>query len=76
MKPKLTRAQRDTIVGSIAALVGLLVILQLWLLTATMNAWMGGDDSIVWPAFCASLGCFGFNLYLLRRLSDLAGIVD
>ena len=57
----------------IAVLVGLLVVLQLWLLTATMNAWMGRDDSIVWPAFVASLVCFAFNLYLVRRLNDLAG---
>ena len=73
MKPKLTRAQKDTIIDSIAILVGLLVILQLWLLTSTMNAWMGGDASVVWPAMLASLGCFLFNLWLLRRLLYLTG---
>lgn len=73
MKPTLTRAQKNTIINSIAVLVGLLVVLQLWLLTATMNAWMGRDDSIVWPAFVASLVCFAFNLYLVRRLNYLAG---
>ena len=46
----------------------LLVILQLWLLTATMNAYMGGDHSPVWPAAVASLGCLLVNLWLLRRL--------
>ena len=25
----------------------IVVVLQLWLLTATMNAWLGGDDSVV-----------------------------
>lgn len=73
MKPKLTRTQKDTIINSIALLVGLLVILQLWLLTATMNAWMGGDASVVWPAVLASLGCFVLNLLLVRRLIFLAG---
>jgi uncharacterized protein DUF6755 len=29
------------------AFVLIIVILQLWLLTATMNAWLGGDDSVV-----------------------------
>ena len=28
----------------------MLVILQLWLLTATMNAYLGGDESVIWPA--------------------------
>jgi hypothetical protein len=32
----------------------IVVILQLWLLTATMNAWLGGDDSVVWPAAVVS----------------------
>lgn len=73
MKPRLSRAQNDTIVNSIAAVVGLLVILQLWLLTATMNAWMGGDSSVVWPAGLSSLACFLVNLWLLRRLNFLTG---
>lgn len=76
MKPSLSRKQRDTIVTSIGAIVGLLVILQLWLLTATMNAWMGGDGRVVWPAAVASLACFAFNLTLVRRLNILAGDRD
>lgn len=72
MKPSLSRKQRDTIVTSIGAIIGLLVILQLWLLTATMNAWMGGDHGVVWPAAVASLACFAFNLALVRRLNILA----
>jgi len=42
--------------------------LQLWLLTATMNAWLGGDSSVVWPAALASLACLVVNLFLLRRV--------
>jgi hypothetical protein len=68
MKPRLTRTQKTTIFGGVALFVTLLVILQLWLLTATMNAWMGGDFTIVWPAMLASLGCFLVNLWLLRRV--------
>ena len=37
------------------AFVLILVVLQLWLLTATMNAYLGGDDAVVWPAAGASL---------------------
>jgi hypothetical protein len=68
MKPILTRRQRDTIFTGIFWVVSLLVVLQLWLLTATMNAFLGGDASVVWPAAAASLGCLLVNLWLLRRL--------
>ncbi|MFO0814090.1 MAG: DUF6755 family protein [Gemmatales bacterium] len=73
MKPKLTRHQKETIFSSISLIVVLLVVLQLWLLTATMNAWLGGDSSIVWPAALASLVCFLVNLWLLRRILSLEG---
>jgi hypothetical protein len=68
MKPRLTHSQQATIFSAISLLVTLLVVLQLWLLTATMNAWLGGDSSIVWPAALASLACFALNLFLLRRV--------
>ena len=68
MKPRLSRSQKATILGGINWVVMLLVVLQLWLLTATMNAWLGGDRAVVWPAALASLGCFGVNLWLLRQL--------
>ena len=53
------------------AFVLILVVLQLWLLTATMNAYLGGDDSIVWPAALASLACFALTAGLLRYLRRL-----
>ena len=76
MKPRLTRSQKATIFSGINLIVTLLVVLQLWLLTATMNAWLGGDSSIVWPAALASLVCFAVNLWLLRRLIYLQGPGD
>jgi hypothetical protein len=71
MKPRLTLAQKATLFNSINLIVSFLVVLQLWLLTATMNAWLGEDSSVVWPAFLASLGCFLVNLWLLRRVLSL-----
>jgi len=71
MKPPLTSAQKSTIFNGVNLIVTLLVVMQLWLLTATMNAWMGGDSSVVWPAMLASLGCFLVNLWLLRRVTYL-----
>ena len=68
MRHPFTREQRTTIVYGILCLVLILVVLQLWLLTATMNASLGGDEAVVWPAALASLGCLGLNLGLLRYL--------
>jgi hypothetical protein len=36
-----------------------------------MNAYLGGDESIVWPAAVASLACFLLNAGLLRYLRRL-----
>jgi hypothetical protein len=69
----MTRRQKDTIFIGIFCVVTLLVILQLWLLTATMNAVMGGDHSVAWPAAGASLACLLVNLWLWRRLTYLQG---
>lgn len=72
MNPRrpLSRRERGIIVTGILCLVLTLVLMQLWLLTATMNAWLAGDGSIVWPAAFASLGCFllvaGLLWYLFR----------
>ncbi len=46
----------------------ILVVLQLWLLTATMNAYLGGDEGVIWPAAGASAVCLALNLGLLRYL--------
>jgi hypothetical protein len=63
-----TRAQRATIVNGMLAFVLMLVVLQLWLLTATMNAYLGGDESVIWPAAGASVVCLLLNAGLLRYL--------
>ena len=63
-----TREQRTTVVYGMLAFVLTLVVLQLWLLTATMHAWLGGDASIVWPAAAASGACLALNVGLYRYL--------
>jgi hypothetical protein len=67
----MVRSQRMVIVNAMLAFVVLIVILQLWLLTATMNAYLGGDTSTVLPAALASLGCLGLNAGLLWYLFGL-----
>jgi hypothetical protein len=65
---RFTRQQRITVIYGMLAFVLMLLLLQLWLLTATMNAFLGGDDSVIWPAAGASLFCLLLNLGLLRYL--------
>jgi len=62
-----------TIVNGILCIVLVIVVLQLWLLTATMNAYLGGDESILLPAALASLVCLGLNAGLLYYLYALEG---
>ncbi len=65
---QLSRAQRTTVVTGVLCFVLILVVLQLWLVTATMNAYLGGDDAVVWPGLGASVVCLALNLGLLRYL--------
>jgi uncharacterized protein DUF6755 len=63
-----SRRQRLTILSGMLSFVVMLVVLQLWLLSATMNAYLGGDDRLIWPAAAASVICFLLNAGLLRYL--------
>lgn len=63
-----TRAERAVVVYGILSILLILVVLQLWLFTATTNAWLGGDESVVWPAAAASIGCLALNVGLLVYL--------
>ena len=71
MKRPFSRDQRTTIVYGMLVFVLIVVILQLWLLTATMNAWLGGDDSIVWPGAAVSAGGLMLNVGLLTFLGRI-----
>ena len=66
---RFARAQRLTVVNGILLFVILIVVLQLWLLTATMNAYLGGDASVTVPAALASAACLALNIGLLRYVS-------
>ena len=66
-----SRDQRTTIIRGMLVFVMIVIVLQLWLLTATMNAWLGGDESIVWPGLAVSAGGLALNVGLftyLRRM--------
>lgn len=65
MKDKKYNKNASTILSGILAIVLVLVILQLWLLMASMNAYLANDFTFVWPALGASFLCFLLILGLL-----------
>jgi hypothetical protein len=71
MRKHFTRPQKATIINGILWLVLIIDILQLWLLTATMNSYLGGDAGVPVPAALFSLLCLALNVGLLRFLYAL-----
>jgi len=67
-KKPFTRQQKSIVINGILGMVMVLLILQLWLLTATMNAFLGGDETVIWPAAAASGVCLALNVGLLYYL--------
>ena len=68
---RFTRQQRTPILMAILCIVITIVVLQLWLLTATMDAFLRGDASVLVPAAIASLVCLALNVGLLLHLRRL-----
>ncbi len=64
--PTPRRGSRPAIVHAALWMILLLVVLQLWLLTATMNAFLGGDTTVPLPAAIASAACLALCALLLR----------
>ena len=61
-KSRFACSQRMTIASGILFIVVIIIILQFWLFTATMNAYLGGG---FWLAAIASLVCLGLKWRLL-----------
>lgn len=65
-RPTPPRRGEPAIVHATLWMILLLVVLQLWLLTATMNAFLGGDTTVPLPAAVASAVCLAICALLLR----------
>lgn len=48
----------------------LILVMQIWLLTAALNVSLEGVDTLKWPAFIASFLLFLSGVALLRYLPD------
>jgi len=65
------RKQRVTIISGIAAFQMIIVILQLWLFTATMETFLAGYQETALPAVLASVICLALNGGLFFYLHGL-----
>jgi hypothetical protein len=71
MNRPFSRHQKMTIVFGILSIVIMIVVLQLWLLTATMNAFLAGQERVIVPAAIASILCFVLNAGLLSYIDKM-----
>jgi NNP family nitrate/nitrite transporter-like MFS transporter len=58
----------NTLLLGIMCVLILIVIMQIWLLTAALNESLDGHNAVKWPAFWVSLLLFGSGAALLRYL--------
>jgi hypothetical protein len=71
MRREFARHQKMTIVFGLLCIVLIIVLMQLWLLTATMNAFLGGEDAVIIPAAIGSIVCLLLNAGLLWYVYQL-----
>lgn len=70
-RSRFARSQRMTIAAGILSIVAIIVVLQLWLFTASMEAFLGGNNVVALPALLASLVCLLLNLGLFYYFRSL-----
>ena len=61
-------SKKSVLALAITALLGMIICLQIWLLTATLNTALGGDHSIVVPSLLASVVLFLASVIIFRLL--------
>jgi len=73
--PRITRARALTAIECALALVAVLVIVQMWLLTATLEDYLAGHHRAAIPGAIISLllfaASFGLYLFVLRVDADV-----
>jgi hypothetical protein len=64
-----------TAIDGAVALIAVLLVVQIWLLTATLDAYLAGHHDVAAPALLFSLalalGCFGLYLFVARIDRDV-----
>lgn len=70
--------RRRVAVDAAAGFVIVLLVVQMWLLTATLESSLAGHDDVALPAFLASSALFGAGVavYLFIRRLDRQSDID
>ncbi len=71
MKSDVQTNRRTTAISVLMVFVLVLLLIQLWLLTISMEEFLAGHVQLALPTFLASAGCFGINLWLLRYVNGI-----
>lgn len=58
----------NTLLLAVLCVLILILLMQVWLLTAALNESLDGHNAVKWPAFWTSLALFGAGAALLRYL--------
>lgn len=66
--PSPEQRKRLVAVDGALALIAVILIVQIWLLSATLDAFLAGRHRVAWPAAIASLVLFGGCFGLLRMV--------
>ena len=65
----------NVVLAAVITVLLLVLTMQIWLLVAGLNTALGGDRSIVWPAFYGLLALFLSGAALLRFLPQPVRLV-
>jgi hypothetical protein len=60
-----TRQQGRALMTALCLFIGIVLVVQLWLLSAAVDALLSGDDSVLLPATLASFALLAVNGGLL-----------
>lgn len=60
-----TRKQGTALSTALCLLIGTVVVIQLWLVAGSLDAWLSGDDEVLLPAAFVSAGLLVLNAALL-----------
>ena len=66
--PRRTESRRTWVVDALLGFVLLLWLLQLFLLMTGLDAFLGGQAGILWPAAITSIILAALNVLLARRV--------
>ncbi|MBL8292610.1 MAG: hypothetical protein JNN08_12280 [Bryobacterales bacterium] len=69
--PLLSRKKGLAVVEAVLVMIVIVLIVQMWLLTSTLESYLAGHQEVVLPAVAVSGLLFGLNLSLLLLLRGL-----